>query len=54
MSDQDKITQEEMVEMFGESMPMEAVTLVWRAPDDMTAGEIRAELRRIARAWRGR
>jgi hypothetical protein len=43
------ITKEEMVEMFGEEMPREAVNLVWDSPGEMTVGEIRTELRRIAR-----
>ncbi len=41
------ITQQEMVSMFGQSMPIEAVTLLWKAPDTMTVGEIRAKLRQM-------
>lgn len=48
MSETDKITREEMIEMFGEMMPIEAVSLLWEAPGEMTLGEMRAELRRIA------
>lgn len=33
---QDPITQAEMIEMFGEAMPMEAIVLVADAPDHMT------------------
>lgn len=47
---QDKITQAEMIEMFGEAMPIEAVNLVFDSPDGMSIGEMRAELRRIAKA----
>lgn len=45
---EDKITREEMIALFGEEMPMEAVKLVWEAPDGWTLGQIRTELRRIA------
>lgn len=48
MSRTDKITQAEMVEMFGEAMPVEAVNLLWDSPGDWTLGQLRAELRRIA------
>ena len=42
-----KISQEEMISMFGKSMPTEAVNLLWQAPDDMTVGEIRKALRKM-------
>ena len=42
------ITQEEMAKLFGETMPMAAVKLLWESPGTMTVGEVRAELRRIA------
>jgi hypothetical protein len=42
------ITQKEMIELFGEAMPIEAVNLIWNGPDDMTVGECRAKLREIA------
>lgn len=42
------ITQEEMIEMFGEAMPIEAVRLIWHSPPHATIGEVRAELRRLA------
>jgi hypothetical protein len=42
------ITQEEMVALFGETMPMEAAALVHFAPTDMTTGEIRKRLRELA------
>ena len=44
----EKITQEEMVAMFGAEMPIEAVELLWNAPDSKTIGEIRTDLRKIA------
>ncbi len=44
------ITREEMMELFGDYMPIEAVSLVWDAPGDMTLGEIRSELRKLAKA----
>ncbi len=43
-----KITQAEMIAMFGEAMPSEAVSLVFNAPPSMTIGELRANLRTIA------
>lgn len=48
MSKTGPITREEMIEMFGEAMPMEAVALVWDTPGEMTLGEVRARLREIA------
>lgn len=42
------ITQAEMVEMFGETMPWEAFELIGSAPDSMTLGQMRARLRQIA------
>jgi len=42
------ITQDEMIEMFGETMPIEAVNLLWNAAGDRTLGELRNELRAIA------
>lgn len=47
---QAKITQQELVDMFGSQMPIEAVDLLWNAPDEMTIGEARAKLREIANA----
>lgn len=44
-----RITQAEMVALFGETMPIEAVTLLWDSPGTKTIGEIRAELRELAR-----
>lgn len=44
------ISREEMMAMFGEAMPMEAVQLIWTAPSEMTLAEIRRRLREIAAA----
>lgn len=43
-----RITRAEIVEMFGETMPIEAVNLLWDSPGEMTIGEMRAKLREIA------
>lgn len=43
-----RITREEMVAMFGNTLPIEAVKLVWVSPGGRTIGELRDELRRIA------
>ena len=50
MADTDKITRQEMIGMFGTDMPAEAINLMWDSPDTKTLGELRAELRQIARA----
>lgn len=42
------ITQDEMIAMFGERMPIEAVNLVWESPGEMTLREIRQALREMA------
>ena len=42
------ITKEEMKTMFGNTLPMEAIALLWDGPDDKTIGQVRAELRSIA------
>ncbi len=43
------ITQAELIEMFGDGMPWEAWALLDKSPDEMTIGEMRSELRRMAR-----
>lgn len=43
-----KITQEEMVELFGEAMPVEAFNLLADAPEDWTLAQVRERLREIA------
>ena len=48
MSDQSPITEAEMRQLFGETLPMEAVQLLWSSPDEVTFGELRAKLRSIA------
>jgi hypothetical protein len=49
MDARDRITREEMIEMFGEAVPMVAVNLLWDSPSTKTIGELRAELRAIGR-----
>jgi hypothetical protein len=44
------ITQDEMIKMFGEAMPVEAAILLWNSPPDWTIGQVRAKLRVIAGA----
>ena len=46
----DRITKNEMVEMFGNEMPIEAVQLLYDAPGEMTLGGVRAKLREMAAA----
>ena len=45
-----QITQDEMVKMFGETMPVEAAELIFGAHDNTTVGEVRVALRAIAAA----
>lgn len=48
-SGEQKFTQGEMVELFGEEMPIEAAELVFgSAGNDMTIGEVRAKVRQMA------
>lgn len=47
-----KISQDELWEMFGDSIPMEAISIVWAGPDDKTIGQCRAELRALAEKLR--
>lgn len=46
----DKITREEMRELFGEDCPVEAVQLMFEATPDTTVAELRAQLRELAAA----
>lgn len=48
MGEGDKITREEMRELFGDRMPLEAAKLLWDLPSTKTVDEIRAELRELA------
>lgn len=48
MTNTEKITQAEMAQMFGEVMPIEAVSLLFNAGSEKTVGEIRSELRLLA------
>lgn len=43
-----KITQAEMIELFGDAAPIEAFELLGKAPDDWTLADIRNKLREIA------
>jgi hypothetical protein len=44
-----RISREEMVELFGDEMPIEAVNLLWGSDGSKTCGELRTELRQIAK-----
>lgn len=48
MADDIPITQEEMIELLGDRMPIEAASLFFESGGGATAGEIRARLRQIA------
>lgn len=48
MTETDKISREEMIEMFGTHMPIQAVSLLWDSDDTKTIGDIRKELRQMA------
>lgn len=48
MTDSSPITRDEMIEMFGDAMPIEAVNLIWNGPPGMSVGECRVKLREIA------
>lgn len=50
MTDEEPITMEELKELFGDMMPIEAAKLLWEAPDDWTIGMVRAKLREMAAA----
>ena len=43
-----KFTQEELVGLFGDTLPIEVVNLLWNAPDGKTVGQIRTEVRAFA------
>ncbi|MER9196404.1 hypothetical protein NKI13_24485 [Mesorhizobium australicum] len=43
-----KITQAELVAMFGDAMPIEAAELLWKCPPDWTTDRLRSELRALA------
>lgn len=45
----DPITQNELRTLFGESIPIEAIKLIFDAPDERTIGELRRQLREMAR-----
>lgn len=47
---EEKLTQAEFAEIFGATIPMEAIDLLWNGPADMTIGELRQKLRSMGRA----
>jgi len=47
-----RITIEEMEELFGEHMPLEAAIVLWRPPDGWTVEQIRGKLQEIAQEQR--
>lgn len=47
---EEKLTHAELGEIFGKTMPIEAVNLIWNSPDHVTVGEIRRELRAMGNA----
>lgn len=49
-----KFDQPELVRLFGDTMPIEAVNLVFDAPGNMTLGAVRAKVERMAEAWKAR
>lgn len=49
MTDEPKLTQDELGKMFGDTIPIEAVNLIFvEAPDTMTMGQMREKLRAMA------
>lgn len=49
-----KITIGELTALFGDTIPIEAVILIWNAPPEATTAEVRHELRALARkSWNG-
>jgi len=46
----DPITQAEIIEMFGDTIPLQAVQLITDMPTGTTFGEVRHQLRAIAQA----
>lgn len=54
MADNDPLTQDDLIELFGDSMPVEAMQLLWGSHSSTTIGEIRAKLRAMAPKYRRR
>lgn len=51
----EKISQNEMREMFGDMIPMEAVSIIWDGDGSKTVAQARAELRALSvkiKGWR--
>jgi hypothetical protein len=49
---EEKITQDEMVDLFGEEMPVQAVELLFTSSPEKTVGELRKELRMMSAKFR--
>lgn len=47
---EDKITLEELMDLFGGQLPIEAAAIVFSSPPDKTVGEVRAEITAMAKA----
>lgn len=43
-----KITQDELRELFGETIPIEVISLLWSSPPEMAIGEVREKVREMA------
>lgn len=43
-----KFTQEELIGLFGDEIPIEVVNIIWNAPEGKTIGQIRSEVREFA------
>lgn len=48
----EKLTQDELAALFGDTIPIEAVNLIWSSPPEMTVGQIREKLAQMAPGWR--
>lgn len=51
MSDE-RVTQKEIANLFGDEIPMEAVQLLFSAPDEMPIPVLRQKLTELARKWK--
>lgn len=50
----DRIPQAECIDLFGETMPIEAASLMFTCPDEMTVAELRAKMREMAAEWKAK
>jgi hypothetical protein len=46
------ISQDEFTAWFGSEMRIEVIDLIWNAPDGTTVGEVRQQVRQLAKAYR--